>query len=71
MTTLPAVSPGDPVANLAFPSQSAFRKMERVIGKLPEDSLLTRLHDDLASNLFVSDLDESDPDESDTELRRT
>jgi predicted deacylase len=58
MTTLPAVYPGDPVAHLAFPSQSAFRKMERVIGKLPENSLLSRLHDDLASNVFVSDLDE-------------
>jgi predicted deacylase len=60
MTTLPAVSPGDPVAHLAFPSDRAFRKMERVIGKLPEDSLLSRLHDDLASNVLVSDLDEPD-----------
>jgi predicted deacylase len=58
MTTLPAVSPGDPVAHLAFPSESAFRKMERAIGKLPEESLLSRLHDDLASNLLVSELDE-------------
>ena len=58
MTTLPAVAPGDPVANLAFPSKSAFRKMERVIGKLPDDSLLARLHDDLASNVFVSELDD-------------
>jgi predicted deacylase len=58
MTTLPAVSPGDPVAHLAFPSETAFRKMERVIGKLPEESLLSRLQDDLASNVFVSDLDE-------------
>jgi len=60
MTTLPAVSPGDPVAHLAFPSQSAFRKMERALGKLPEDSLLSRLHDDLASNVLVSDLDETE-----------
>jgi predicted deacylase len=58
MTTLPAVSPGDPIANLAFPTEKAFRKMKRVLGKLPEDSLLARLHDDLASNLLVSDLDE-------------
>ena len=58
MTTLPAVAPGDPVANLAFPSKSAFRKMERVIGKLPDDSLLARLHDDLAANVLVSELDE-------------
>jgi predicted deacylase len=58
MTTLPAVSPGDPVANLAFPTEKAFKKMERVLGKLPEDSLLARLHDDLATNVLVSDLDE-------------
>jgi hypothetical protein len=58
MTTLPAVSPGDPVAHLAFPSESAFRKMERVLGKLPEDSLLSRLQDDLATNVLLSDLDE-------------
>lgn len=32
--------------------------MERVIGKRPEHSLLSRLHDDLASNVLVSDLDE-------------
>ena len=60
MTTLPAVSPGDPVAHLAFPSEKAFQKMERAIGKLPADSLLSRLHDDLASNVLVSDLDEPD-----------
>lgn len=58
MTTLPAVSPGDPVAHLAFPSESALRKMEQALGKLPEDSLLARLHDDLASNVMVSDLDD-------------
>jgi predicted deacylase len=58
MTTLPAVSPGDPVAHLAFQSESAFRKMARVLGKLPEDSLLSRLHDDLATNVLVSDLDD-------------
>ncbi|MBT8397803.1 MAG: succinylglutamate desuccinylase/aspartoacylase family protein [Gemmatimonadetes bacterium] len=58
MTTLPAVSPGDAVAHLAFPSERALRKMERTIGKLPDDSLLSRLHEDLASNVLVSDLDE-------------
>ncbi|MCL7927109.1 MAG: succinylglutamate desuccinylase/aspartoacylase family protein [marine benthic group bacterium] len=58
MTTLPAVSPGDPVAHLGYPSPRAFKKMERAIGKLPDDSLLARLHDDLASNVLISDLDE-------------
>jgi predicted deacylase len=60
MTTLPAVAPGDPVAHLAFPSEKAFKKMERVLGKLPEDSLLSRLHDDLGSNVLISDLDGHD-----------
>ncbi len=60
LTTLPAVSPGDPVCNLAFPSDRALRKMQAVIGKLPEDDLLARLHDDLASNVLVSELDEDE-----------
>jgi predicted deacylase len=61
MTTLPAVSPGDPVANLAYSSELALAKMERVIDKLPEDSLLSRLHDDLATNVLVSDFDMEEP----------
>ncbi|MEK9499828.1 succinylglutamate desuccinylase/aspartoacylase family protein [Gaopeijia maritima] len=59
MTTLPAVSPGDPVAHLAYSSEAAMRKMERALDKLPEDSLLTRLHDDLATNVMVSELDDT------------
>lgn len=62
MTTLPAVSPGDPVAHLAFTSEHAFRKMDRAIGKLPDESLLARLHDDLASNVLVSNTDLDEPD---------
>ena len=61
MTTLPAVSPGDPVAHLAYTSERALAKMERVIDKLPEDSLLSRLHDDLATNVLVSDFDMEEP----------
>lgn len=62
MTTLPAVSPGDPVANLAFSSERALLNMEQAIGALPEDSLLTRLQDDLATNMLVSDLDRDEPE---------
>jgi predicted deacylase len=58
MTTLPAVAPGDPVAHLAFPSDDAMERMSRALGKLPEESLLARLHDDLASSMLVSDLDD-------------
>ena len=54
MTTLPAVAPGDPVCHLAFPSPKAFRKMERAISKLSDDSLLARLYGDLATNLQVA-----------------
>jgi hypothetical protein len=36
--------------------------MSRVIGKLPEDSLLARLQDDLATNVLVSDLDDMEGD---------
>lgn len=61
MTTLPAVSPGDPVAHLAFPSDRAFQRMERVVGDLPGDSLLTRLHEDLATNVLVSESDAGEP----------
>jgi uncharacterized protein len=64
MTTLPAVSPGDAVAHLAYPSEAAFRKMERVIDKLPGDSLLTRLQEDLGANVLISDVNESDLDDS-------
>ena len=61
MTTLPAVAPGDPVANLAFPSERALRQMESVRDGLPDDSLLARLEDDLASNMLVSQADHDEP----------
>lgn len=54
LTTLPAVSPGDPVCNLAFPAADALRTMRSAIGELRQDDLLARLHDDLASNVLVS-----------------
>ena len=67
MTTLPAVSPGDPVCHIAFPSARALRKLERAVGKLPDDSLLARLHDDLASSVLKSELDEEDGPSYDAE----
>ena len=57
ITTMPAVSPGDTVCNLAFPTAEAFAEMQRVIERLPGDSLLSRLHDDLATNVLVSNAD--------------
>lgn len=56
ITTMPAVSPGDVICNLAFPSDEAYRNMEQAIERLAHDSLLSRLHDDLATNVLVSDV---------------
>lgn len=67
MTTLPAVSPGDPVAHLAFPSDRAFQRMERVIDDMPEDSLLNRLHSDLSTNVLISDAESYDTEGDDAE----
>lgn len=67
MTTLPAVSPGDPVAHLAFPSDRAFQRMERAIDDLPDDSLLNRLHSDLSTNVLISDAESDDTEGDDAE----
>lgn len=54
IATMPAVSPGDPVCNLAFPGAAALGDAERAIEALPGDSLLSRVYDDLATNIQVS-----------------
>jgi hypothetical protein len=54
VATLPAVSPGDPVCNLAFPTSDAFDEMRTAIDRLPADDLLSRLHDDLSTNVLVT-----------------
>ena len=55
ITTMPAVSPGDVVCNLAFPEADQFREIERAMDELDPQSLLSRLRDDLASNVLVSE----------------
>lgn len=54
MTTLPAVSPGDPICHLALLDQP-MRKIERAIDRLPEESLHERLRADLSSSLLVDE----------------
>jgi len=52
MTTLPAVSPGEPVCNLGcLPSNLDAATLRR--RRLNEDGLEERLSEDLASNLLV------------------
>ncbi len=55
MTTSPSVGPGDPVCHLAFARSGALRKVERAVEKLDESSLHTRVRDDLARSMNVTE----------------
>jgi len=63
MTTIPSVSPGDPVCHLAFPKRSALRKLERAVDALDDDSLHERIRDDLSRSVHVTEHDGSDEDD--------
>ena len=59
MTTMPAVSPGDPVAHLGVPaSNRQHQKFEKSIDQLEGDTIETQLREHLATNIVVSVLDE-------------
>lgn len=55
MTTIPSVSPGDPVCHLAYPKQSVLTKMERAVDRMEDDSLHERLKDDLSRGVHVTE----------------
>ncbi|TWT90343.1 Succinylglutamate desuccinylase / Aspartoacylase family protein [Pseudobythopirellula maris] len=61
MTTIPSVSPGDPVCHLAFPSEGSLAKVERAVNRLRVSSLHERVRDDLARSVNVTEHNESDP----------
>ena len=52
MTTLPAVSPGEPVCHIGKMTKRALRAVERNVDH-SEDSLHERVRDDLAANVTV------------------
>ena len=52
ITTLPAVKPGDPVCHLGFP-RKGIRRIQKTLGKLPDESLHERLRSDLGSSVAV------------------
>jgi predicted deacylase len=58
ITTLPSVSPGDPVCHIASTRRGALRKVGRIVDALAGDSLHERMRDDLASNVLVTGTDE-------------
>ncbi len=60
MTTLPAVSPGDPVCHIAIPRKKLARIRE-ALEQAPDHSLDERLRDDLATNVAVYPSDDAGP----------
>lgn len=62
MTTLPAVSPGEPICNLGMlPSDTSIKQLRK--SRLQEDTLEERLMDQLSSNLVVVDPEKVETDE--------
>jgi hypothetical protein len=52
MTTMPAVTPGDPVAHIARPHAAQLSRLEEYVGNLDDQCLATRLRGDLATNMM-------------------
>ena len=66
MTTLPVVSPGEPICNLGqLPSGTSVRSLRR--GRSQADGLEERLVDQLSSNLIVVDPDQVDLDSAESD----
>lgn len=59
MTTIPSVSPGDPVCNLAFPRQRKLKEAMIAVENLDDGSLHERLRTQLASNITVTESEDS------------
>lgn len=60
MTTIPSVSPGDPVCHLAFPRSGKLKEMVGAVGRLDDESLHERVRTQLASNFAVTESDDPD-----------
>lgn len=56
MTTIPSVSPGDPICHIAFASSGDLEKAEAAQDALDEAHLHERTREDLARNLHVSEV---------------
>lgn len=57
MSTLPAVTPGQPVVHLAIP-KNGIAPIREALDRLPEESIQHRMREDLATNLVVSEFDD-------------
>jgi len=71
MTTMPAVSPGDPVIHVALPDTGKqFRSLEKSVDKMDGDTLENQVRDHLATSITVEEpsvLEESYDDDIDAE----
>jgi predicted deacylase len=56
MTTHPAVKPGEPVCHIARPGRR-LSSIRRALSQMPEGSLATRVRDELASSIAVSEVE--------------
>lgn len=60
MTTLPSVAPGDPICHLAYVKKGSLKRIERARDAMPDLSLHQRTHEQLSSNVMVSEASEED-----------
>lgn len=60
MTTLPSVTPGDPVCHLAFESKAEMAIAEAAVAELASDSLHEKTREDLATSMVVEDVKPTD-----------
>lgn len=64
MTTMPAVSPGDPILHVALPdTKKQFRNLEKSVDELEDDALENQVRDDLATSITVDEYMEFEEDE--------
>ncbi|MFI4916032.1 MAG: succinylglutamate desuccinylase/aspartoacylase family protein [Phycisphaerales bacterium JB060] len=59
MTTIPSVSPGDPICHIGYASDGALQKAEAAQDKLADHHLHERTRGDLARNVHLSDAPEA------------
>jgi hypothetical protein len=63
MTTMPAVSPGDPILHIALPDTSKqFRTLEKSVDKMEIDALENQVRDGLAAGITVEEYTDNDLD---------
>ncbi len=64
MTTMPAVSPGDPILHIALPdTRKQFRSLEKSVDRIEDHTLENQVRDHLATSITVVEhtMDEDDP----------